>query len=66
LGNEVCVDVVMVFLGVWEPTEVAYVLHRNNLMSEEEMREIWAREDAGERPEGMLPPYVRRASLARR
>jgi hypothetical protein len=61
LGNEVCVDFVMVFLGVWAPTEVADVLHRNNLMSEEEMHEVWAREDTGELPEDMLPPYVRRA-----
>ena len=41
LGNEVSVDVMKVFLGVWAPTEVAYVLRRNNLMSEEEMHEIW-------------------------
>jgi hypothetical protein len=61
LGNEVSVDVMKVFLGVWAPTEVAYVLRRNNLMSEEEMHEIWARENAGERPEDMLPPYVSRA-----
>jgi methylglyoxal synthase len=61
LGNEVCVDVVKVFLGVWATTEVATVLHRRNLMSEQEMREIWAREDAGERPEDMLPLYVHRA-----
>jgi hypothetical protein len=61
LGGEVHVDVVKVFLGVWAPTEVAGILHQNNLMSEQEMYELWAREDSGERVEDMLPPYVHRA-----
>jgi len=61
LGNEVDVDVVWVFLGVWDSTQVAEVLHMNDLMTEEEMEEIWAREGAGERVEDMLPPYVHRA-----
>jgi hypothetical protein len=30
-------------------------------MSEQEMRDIWARIDTGEREEDMLPPYVLRA-----
>ncbi len=61
LGNEVNVNLVRVFLGVWAPTEVAGILHQNNLMSEREMYELWAREDAGERVEDMQPPYVHRA-----
>lgn len=60
LGREVNIDLMMVFMGIWQPYEVPEILEMNGLVSKDDMEEIVTRlED--EDHEKVLLPLVRRA-----
>ena len=72
LGNELHVDIMMVFMGHWEPWEIPEILCIRGLISVDEMRDVqdrWAARDEVETLhrqdlEEFLLPMVRRAYTA--
>lgn len=67
LGRELNVDLMQVFMGLWEPSEIPYILNKNGLISEDEEFEAEKRvieaEEQGKEEEvqTVLLPLVRRA-----
>jgi hypothetical protein len=63
LGRALDVDLFMVFLGIWEPWEVPYILEKYGLIDEWENEMIWARLSRGADPDRALLDVVRRAYI---
>jgi hypothetical protein len=61
LGRAVNVDLLMVFLGLWDDAEIPFVLENEGLMSEDEADDVMERYWGAKDPEAILLPYVRRA-----
>lgn len=60
LGRELHTRLLMVFMGVWEPYEVPFILEDYGLMSDDEALDAVSRLEQ-EDPEAVLLPFVRRA-----
>jgi hypothetical protein len=58
LGKYMNVDLMLVFLGLFDPLLAPITLEQNNLMDEDEVDAVYA---GVEKPERVLPPYLRRA-----
>ena len=67
LGNELNIDLMEVFMGLWAPSEVPFILKQNDLVSEDEAFEVYRRVIEGEEHgmaedlELILLPLVRHA-----
>jgi hypothetical protein len=61
LGRAVNVDLLMVFLGLWDDADIPLVLENQGLMSEDEMDDVFERDCDEKGFEAILLPYVRRA-----
>jgi hypothetical protein len=59
-GRELDVGLMQVFMGVWEPYEVPFILEDYGLLSDDEALEAEGRLE-GEDPEAVLLPFVRHA-----
>jgi hypothetical protein len=60
LGSELQVDLMTVFMGHHEPYEAPDYLQHSNLITPAESDELTTRFEAGERPEDLLPPLLRK------
>jgi hypothetical protein len=62
LGRELNIDLMQVFMGMWEPYEISMILEDYGLLTEDEILEV---EEClyGEDPQALLLPLVRRAFL---
>ncbi len=63
LGQELQLDLVMVFIGLWNELEVPIILERHGLIDEIEETRIYDQMGAGIDPEYLLRPLVKRAFL---
>jgi hypothetical protein len=61
LGRELNSQLLMVFAGVWDDSDIPMILEEYGLLSEEETTEIYERFEGGESSEVLLLPIVRRA-----
>ena len=63
LGNELEVDLVMVFVGLWDEWEIPSILERHGLIDEIEEFHIYDRLETSGDPERALRPLVQKAFL---
>ena len=61
LGNELQLDLIMVFLGIWDGWEVPFILERHGLIDKIDEERIYDLLAANLDPEFVLRPIVRRA-----
>ena len=63
LGKELNIDLVTVFIGLWDGWEVPYILEKNGLIDEIETDRIYDLMETTDDPEHILRPVVRKAFL---
>jgi hypothetical protein len=59
--QEINIQLLMVFAGLWDEGEVPMILQENGLITEAEETEICERFEDGESSEAILLPFVHRA-----
>ena len=63
LGNELKLDLIMVFLGIWAEEEVPLILMNHGLFDEYDLEEFYDRMARGIDPEMLLLPIVQNAYI---
>jgi hypothetical protein len=64
LGNELHIDLLEVFMGLWDEWEIPTILERYGLMEKREVRRVWRVLDTRSGWERTLKNYVLRAYFA--
>ncbi len=61
LGNEIQLDLMMVFMGIWALAEIPDILGKHQLIDEAECKSIYDKLEDGQDAEGLIIPLVQRA-----
>jgi len=64
LGNELHIDLLEVFMGLWDKWDIPTILERYGLMERREVHRVWRVLDTGSGWERTLKNYVLRAYFA--